>query len=218
MVRAAYKTNADTRIETDKGSTSAFERRRLQIIKAAAKLFIKQGYLKTSMREIAKRCDISVATLYHYVHSKDHILSLFNEVTLDRFVKFHDGISSDSRQLTATESLKLAIKEYLSLVDEIQDVDVFWYQETKNLNPNQRKALIQSDEMVASVFHRIIVRGYESGEFKTSDPLLIAHTLVVLGDMWAFRRWFLRKHYTFEQYLEDQTEFILSSILSHRTR
>jgi hypothetical protein len=38
---------------------------------------------------------------------------------------------------------------------------------------------------------------------------LAAHNIVVLGHMWTFRRWYLARHYSLEEYINLQTEFIL---------
>ena len=39
---------------------------------------------------------------------------------------------------------------------------------------------------------------------------LIAHNISVLGHMWTFRRWYLARHYSIEDYIHLQTTFILS--------
>jgi hypothetical protein len=47
--------------------------------------------------------------------------------------------------------------------------------------------------------------------------VLLAEIIIVLGDMRALRRWFLRRHYIIEQYLEEQIELIPDDILAcHR--
>jgi hypothetical protein len=38
---------------------------------------------------------------------------------------------------------------------------------------------------------------------------LIAHNITVLGHMWTFRRWFLARNYSVEEYIELQTNAIL---------
>jgi hypothetical protein len=38
---------------------------------------------------------------------------------------------------------------------------------------------------------------------------LAAHNISVLGHMWTFRRWFLARHYSIDDYIELQTDFIL---------
>jgi hypothetical protein len=41
---------------------------------------------------------------------------------------------------------------------------------------------------------------------------LVGHNISVLGHMWAFRRWYLKKNFTLDQYICIQTDFILGLI------
>jgi AcrR family transcriptional regulator len=47
---------------------------RTQILQVALELFTKQGYDKTSLREIAERLEVSKAALYYHFTSKEEIL------------------------------------------------------------------------------------------------------------------------------------------------
>jgi hypothetical protein len=40
--------------------------------------------------------------------------------------------------------------------------------------------------------------------------ILMGHNISVIGHTWAFRRWYFAKQFTIEQYIERQTEFIMS--------
>ena len=50
------------------------EKRRRQIVEAAAKLFIDQGFHKTTTRQIARAAGFSIGSLYEYVTSKEDVL------------------------------------------------------------------------------------------------------------------------------------------------
>ncbi|MGI9554080.1 MAG: TetR/AcrR family transcriptional regulator, partial [Thermodesulfobacteriota bacterium] len=69
------------------------------------------------------------------------------------------------------------------------------------------------DEMT-QIFEEILLKGSKDGEFAIDkkDIRLIAHNIMVLGQMWAFRRWVIQKNYTLERYTEIQTSSILSRI------
>jgi len=49
-------------------------RRRHEIFDASVKLFLKNGFQETSMREIAETAGIGKSTLYDYFKTKDEIL------------------------------------------------------------------------------------------------------------------------------------------------
>jgi TetR/AcrR family transcriptional regulator, cholesterol catabolism regulator len=48
---------------------------RQQALDAAARLFRDKGYAATTMRDVAQRCGIRAASLYHHFSSKDEILT-----------------------------------------------------------------------------------------------------------------------------------------------
>jgi len=186
--------------------------RRGQILRAAAALFIRKGYLNTSVRDIAGALGMNVATLYHYVGSKNNILGLFHEYTMSVINLFAEKTRYSLDSMEPQRALKYGIGEYMKWVEEYQDLTVFWYQEAKNLTPAQFKALKLQEEYTIQVFRMILERGIKSGKFKINDPAMAANNIVVLCDMWAFRRWLLKEHYTLEQYITKQTELILAQV------
>ena len=189
----------------------AIERRR-QILRGAASLFIRKGYLNTSVRDIAGELGMNVATLYHYVGSKNGILGLFHEYTMNAINFFSKKYQAVVEKMEPRRALKYAVGEYLKWVEEYQDLTVFWYQEAKNLTPAQFRALKMQEECTIQIFQTILERGIRSGKFRVKDPALAANNIVVLCDMWAFRRWLLKEHYTLEQYINEQTDLIMSQV------
>src|SRR5688572_16038326 len=51
-----------------------YEQRRQEILDTAASMFAERGYDGTSIADIAQRCGVSKALLYHYHTSKDKLL------------------------------------------------------------------------------------------------------------------------------------------------
>jgi len=198
------------------GRKSLAVERRGQILRVAAALFIRQGYLNTSVRDIAGVLNMNVATLYHYVGSKHNILGLFNEYTMGvikLFAEKHRGVIDN---MEPQRALKYVIREYMKWVEEYQDLTVFWYQEARNLTPEQFKALKSQEEYTIQLFQIILERGIKSGKFKVKNSAMAANNIVVLCDMWAFRRWLLKEHYTLDQYTREQTDLIMAQVLSIR--
>jgi AcrR family transcriptional regulator len=197
------------RIESQIKDKKLVEVRRREIVKAAVDLFIRKGFHKTTVREIAQKFGMSIGTLYEYIRTKEDILYLVC-----------DYIHSDVREkirpsLTISgdfiETLKRAIYAYLTVIDEMQDYVVFLYQETKSLSYEARKYIFRAEEEMTQIFEEILIQGVEEGSFSVDrkDVNLITHNIMVLGHMWAFRRWMLQKNYTLERYIETQTDLIL---------
>jgi AcrR family transcriptional regulator len=65
---------------------AGFDRRRDRLLGAAARVFAQQGYDGTSMRDLAKASEMSLAGMYYYVRGKEDLLfqiqkACFDEVT-----------------------------------------------------------------------------------------------------------------------------------------
>jgi len=183
-----------------------------EIVKAAAGLFIRKGILNTGVRDIAEASGITVGTLYHYFKSKDDIITAFLDFAVMGTNEFVKMTSQVLAKLKPDEAMKRAIRLYMEYTNEAQSIVLFWHQETRNLPPDQRKRLMENDMVLASLFERLIELGREKGIYKIEDAALAAHTIIVLGDMWAFRRWWLGRRYTSEQFIARQTEFILHGL------
>lgn len=56
---------------------------RNSLLESAGKLFLRKGFLKTSMREIARDAGVGLANIYNYFSSKDEIFrTVVQPVTL----------------------------------------------------------------------------------------------------------------------------------------
>lgn len=199
-------------IRTFSSDEALVKERRNHIVRCSTKVFTKKGYDRTNMRELAKACEMSAGALYHYFGSKEEILySIINSATSQQA-----GAMEDWANELATASPAIALVELMRKFyewhDDNQDITLFTYQETKNLPDNAQQRIFDSEARILTVFEKLLIKGMEEGEFNIDDPRLIAHDIVVLGHAWALRRWHLRKHWTFQTYLREQTDAMLRTI------
>ena len=75
------------KIETIIKDPVLIEKKRKIIIKAANKLFVKKGFHKTSISEIAKESGLTTGTLYNYIRQKEDILFLLHEEIQKKVIK-----------------------------------------------------------------------------------------------------------------------------------
>jgi TetR/AcrR family transcriptional regulator, cholesterol catabolism regulator len=184
-----------------------------EIVQAAARLFIQKGSINTGVRDIAEASGITVGTLYHYFKSKDDIIAAFMDFAVYGTENFLKAATEVLDKMGPREALRLAMQRYFEYVDEAQNVVLFWHQETRNLIPELRKRLLDNELVLISLFEHIIERGRKNGVFgRVVDAKLAAHNIIVLADMWAFRRWDLGKHYASKQFIDKQVDFILRSL------
>jgi AcrR family transcriptional regulator len=76
--------------------TAKYDRKLVEILRTAAKVFAEVGFDPASIRMVADRADISVAGLYYYVHSKEELLYLIQYHVFDGLVS---RFESDSERL-----------------------------------------------------------------------------------------------------------------------
>ena len=205
-------------IESRVKDKQLIEVRRMEIVKAAVELFVRKGFHRTTVREIAQKFGMSIGTLYEYIRTKEDILYLvidYIQSTVSERVRPSLKING-----TARERLENAIRSYYAIIDEMQDYVLFLYQETKSLSYNARKYIFKSEEEMTSIFEEIILQGIEDGTFSISkkDVKFLANEIMVAGQMWAFRRWIVQKSYTLERFIELKSDLLIKELSSRNSR
>jgi AcrR family transcriptional regulator len=74
-------------LETTEARPLDFDRKRLRILAAAARVFCTYGYDKASMRRIAAEAGVSLAGIYYYVASKEELLAAIQLHTFDSLLR-----------------------------------------------------------------------------------------------------------------------------------
>lgn len=177
-----------------------------------APLFVKKGYGHTSIREIAKACGMSMGHLYYYIGGKDDVLQIMMDYDLHLYSDFIKQIVISFESLRPTEALIKTIDQFFRAIDAASDFTLFFYQETKNLQPEARKIIMDREKGLVAEFEKLLHRGCHTGEFKIDNIPLAANTIVISGHMWALRRWLLRKTCSLDEYIRTQTTNILKSV------
>jgi AcrR family transcriptional regulator len=82
------------------------------ILRTSARIFAEKGYHSTSMRDISRATNVSLAGLYHYCKSKDELLFLIQDNCFQRVLESaHRRIAGVS---DAVEKLRIFIDNHLS--------------------------------------------------------------------------------------------------------
>lgn len=188
-------------------------KKREHIANKSVELFVKKGYHQTTVREIAKASGMSMGALYDYISTKEDILFLVCDhihSTVNNKIK-----SSFTDEKNSLQYLKDAIKEYYTIIDEIQDYMLLLYQETKSLNKKARKYIFNAELELTIIFENILKQCIREKtiSLKNKDTTLVAHNIMVTGQMWAFRRWAISRDISLKIYIERQTEMIFKGII-----
>ena len=199
-------------IRTFSTDEELIKKKRKEIAEKAIALFIDKGYLKTTTREIAKICGMSTGALYHYIGSKEDILSILSQTAISILEEISKENFQSPASLRPTEKLQIALKKYLQNIDRAQDMILFYYQESRNLPKEALKKVLSVDALSLRILEEILLEGSKLGEFDVPNPQLAANNIIVLCDNWVFRRWFLRHHFSLNEFIEEQIDFILRAV------
>jgi TetR/AcrR family transcriptional regulator, cholesterol catabolism regulator len=193
--------------------TDVESRRRRELVGAAVPLFIETGYHETTTRDIAMSAGWTVGELYDFVKSKSDILYLVCE-------SLHEEVEALLRAgavagETIDVALPRALATYIRACDSRQDSILLIYQETTSLPHAARCLVIENEERVTDYFDVLLQQGVQEGRFQLSSEKvtrLMAHNITILGQMWAFRRWYVQKHFSLEEYIAIQTELVMRDL------
>ena len=189
-------------------------RRRRELVDAAVGLFIHNGFHQTTTREIARAAGWSIGSLYEYVKTKEDVLYLVCEA-------IHSDMETALRErigegISGRERLEKAVAEYIRVCDRMQDAILLIYRETSSLAPDSRRYVLRNEERITAIFEEVLKDGAKEGTFCSCDCkaiALMAHNITVLGHMWAFRRWFLSRHFSVDEYIQQQTGLVLNELI-----
>lgn len=187
------------------------EVRRQQMIKAAVKLFKEKGFHRTTTREIAKASGFSIGTLYEYIRAKEDILFLLCDGIYE---ELQSRLSTFVVEESTVKELKIAIHQYYELIHTMSDEYVVMYQESKSLTKDALQYVLQKELEMVGLFESILTSCLQLGELRITkkEIPLAAHHIVIQGQMWAFRRWALAKHYSIDEFINMQIDHLLKGI------
>ncbi|MDS9472301.1 TetR/AcrR family transcriptional regulator [Sporosarcina pasteurii] len=199
-------------VESSVKDESLIEMRRQQMVQGAIKLFKEKGFHRTTTREIAKEAGFSIGTLYEYIRTKEDVLFLVCDSIYD---EVQNRLSTLAMEEGTVAGLKSAIHQYYQLIDDMTDEYVVMYQESKSLPKDALQYVLKKELEMVALFEGILQACIKSGELRMTqeEATIAAHHIVVQGQMWAFRRWALNKHYTIEKYIEIQQNQLLRGIV-----
>lgn len=200
-------------IPTQVKNKALVNRRRSQIVDAAVEMFLQRGFHKTTTRQIAQAAGISNGLLYEYISTKEDILYLVCDAIHAQMQ--NAVVEALIRRQADTHPLAAVIREYFLVCHRMGDHILLIYKETQSLPVKWRNIVLENEIRITGLFTKVLKDLEAGGELPEMDESvldLIAHNISVLGHMWAFRRWFLARRYTIDEYTRIQTALILDRL------
>ena len=179
--------------DTPRKSSALFLKRQSQIIKKATKLFMKQGYAQTSMREISRATGIDIRNLYYFIRSKEEILFLVIEMIHRRELELFEKqgfLSIDDPVL----QLRTVIREFIDAGYGFGQEILLLYRESKSLPKRLLKVILSRESQVVARIEEILLKGREKKVFQFEDASFTANMMVYELSLHALRNWNMKEY------------------------
>jgi AcrR family transcriptional regulator len=187
------------------------EKRRERIFQAASKLIPKKGCHNTTLRDISKETGITLGSLYNYIATKEDILYIVHEKTVEMVIQARE--KAESYDGDPLRRLREMIARELEVIDKYQDLIMCIYQGSHALSKKSLKSMLRSEESHLESFEAVLKEGMESGLFKSGNHTMLAHIIKMMIDCWVLRRWALRKKVSLEEMGKNIIDMVQVGIL-----
>ena len=153
------------------------EETRKRILEAAEELFGRYGFAKTTMAEIAGRCDMSAANIYRFFKNKDEIVA---EMAHLYFRKVEGSLRAVVKRNgpTAPERLEEFVVEMLSHSHNLCSCEEKMNESVGYIIGRRGDLIDKHQEAMRSLLAEVLAEGNRSGEFDVADVVQTAGVIL----------------------------------------
>lgn len=155
------------------------QQRKVQILEAALRVFDRQGFAQTRMKDIAVEAGLSVGILYHYFADKDSLL----EALLHQF--FANDLQATAQAFQRGGSVRACLRAYFErhLLAEMRFLNIgLELRAVAERHPALRERVHDFERQYFDLLLPLIARGMAQGELRPARPETVALTLLSLYD------------------------------------
>jgi len=156
---------------------------RERILREAAKLFRKQGFDGTTLRDIAKACDCLLGSLYYRYPTKDALLLDMMETALGSGVALLRAAVDEIDD--PLEKLRAALRVHANHVTSESDMMVAVLYEWRGLEPRGRKRMVALRDRYERVWDELLEQAAAAGAFEPGHDLKLQRLLLIGGLNWT---------------------------------
>jgi len=161
------------------------ERKRVEILRAAAGVFRRRGYHGASIDQISRALKMGKGNLYYYFRNKEEILYVCHDYSLGVILKELKAVEAST--LPPDRQMHRLIVSFVHLFIDVLH-GTAWTLEVEALSPPLLKKIIAKRDRIDKGFRRILTAGMRTGVFAERDPKLVA--FVIFGAINWIPRWY----------------------------
>jgi AcrR family transcriptional regulator len=161
------------------------ERKRIEILRAAAAIFRRRGYHGAGVDQIASALNMAPGNLYYYFRNKEEILYACHDYSLGLIIKELKNVEQSG--LSPDRQMHRLIVAFVHLFIDVLH-GTAWTLEVEALSPPLLKKVIAKRDRIDKGFRKIITEGVRSGLFARRDPKLAS--FVIFGAINWIPRWY----------------------------
>lgn len=159
------------------GTPGASDTRENQLLAIARRLFARDGYERTSLRDIAEAADITKAALYYYFPNKE---ALYERVVLESMQSLVDDVSAAvAAETSPTARIRAFMQSSADVFDLARDR---WIAGSRAFREGgsggQHLAAIALRDRYESLLRQCIADGIASSEVRAIDPAIAGRFLL----------------------------------------
>ena len=177
------------------------------ILETALRLFAERGYSGTSIRDIAKACNLQGPTIYSHFPSKEHVLSELVRIGHDEHLRALRTALLES-QPDPREQIAAYVRAHVRFHATFPMLAVVCNTELHMLSPGLGAPILQVRKQAEQTLMDITQRGIDRGVFKVPHDWLAIAAIGSMGLRVAF--WFSPEAgIELETVVDSYTEFAL---------
>jgi AcrR family transcriptional regulator len=160
-----------------------YSEKQLQIIETSQRLFARNGFDGTSVRDIAEEAGINVAMISYYFGSKEKLMEAIFEAKIERVQMRVEELMKDDT-LSPIQKINTLIEEHIERVMKSQQFyRIMICEKVSNNNPAIMDKVKQLKLRNVELIAELIKDGQKKGVFKKKvDVVLMMNTMI--GTVW----------------------------------
>src|SRR5271169_6572897 len=187
--------------------------RKIELTRAAARLFAEKGYHGTSVGDIAQALGVQKGSLYSHIESKADLLW---EVAREGAAAFHAALDGVPDEGPVMDRIRAAVRAHLRVVAEQLDIATVFIREWRYLEGERRERYVAERRRYEERFRALFREGREHGELRTDLDDGTAALLVLSSANWAYT--WLRPGADTDELADRFTSLLLDGMRGYASR